>query len=167
MMAKQKNPKQNVQQAFNQFIFDEMMNRLRAIELYEKEVAAYSKQLSQHIADHETFHREIQRVLGVQTANFEELKGQYGGYNFGNRVSVIETFIKCQQTTNDETNEGIRSMLKALPEIEILKTQVRGLEENKAAHIQQSDTIMHMKVQITALEARLPKKPAGRPKKGA
>ena len=55
-----KKPKQNAQQAFNQFLFDTMMDKIREVELFEKDVAGYSKQMSQHILDHKANSREIE-----------------------------------------------------------------------------------------------------------
>jgi len=230
---KKKLPKQNVQQAFNQLIFDTMMDKLRAVELYEKEVAGYSKQLSQHVKDHQNNSRIVDGAINDLIKKVEALAQNEPIWNVNKRLPEIVHRIDILEKAKEddifpargrlqlvtervagleeanaalwekgtEQDEGIKSLLAMLTDVEILKTQMvdlhpiskwmnrilehnheiaelkkkveferkwyhdridylegrlhKQIDENAAAHIQQSDTIMHMQEQIKGLENRL------------
>ena len=121
-MSDKKTKKQTPQQIFNQFLFESMVDKLRAVELYEKEVAGFSKQISQHISDHKVNSAKEAAAINDLFKKFEELKGQYGGYNFGNRVEALE---EKDALSDSRIHHDFK-------EIESLKTQFKGLEKSYA-----------------------------------
>ena len=122
-MSKEK--KQTPQQAFNQFLFESMMDKLRAVELYEKEVAGFSKQISQHITDHREHSRKMEewmaecqkRVEGLDTAQGFLNKDRY---ELAERVKAVEQ--ACRELRAHRIN----------PEKVI--ADIKALEQNLAAH---------------------------------
>ena len=141
-----KKPKQNAQQAFNQFLFDTMMDKIRAVELYEKEVAGYGKQISQHILDHKENKRVIEAWMSECQKRVEELEKRMVQIDIlRDRLndhdesieSLTETVdqlstCKCQAGEQmlkriTELEESNATFLKSIPDIEILKTRVIGL----------------------------------------
>ena len=123
IMSKEK--KQTPQQAFNQFLFESMMDKLRAVELYEKEVAGFSKQISQHITDHREHSRKMEewmaecqkRVEGLDTAQGFLNKDRY---ELAERVKAVEQ--ACRELRAHRIN----------PEKVI--ADIKALEQNLAAH---------------------------------
>jgi uncharacterized coiled-coil protein SlyX len=177
-MSDKKTKKQTPQQIFNQFLFESMMDKLRAVELYEKEVAGYSKQISQHIKDHQENDHKMEIVINDLIKNVESLErwhknhidthliGNRNDERLNQRITTLEKTPCCNyQRIADleavnaelweklkEQDEGIASLLKMLTDVEILKTQMKNL-------IPQLNGVCNKILEMN-------KKKPGRPKKG-
>ena len=116
-MSKEK--KQTPQQAFNQFLFEEMTERLTDVKAYEKEVAGFSKQISQHITYHEENEVQLTKFYAELIAKVEALEA--------NLDSHAHTGLMQRITKLERVHKWESSGLVALSKVE-------AMDQNLAAH---------------------------------
>ena len=116
-MSKEK--KQTPQQAFNQFLFEEMVARLADVKAYEKEVAEFGEQVSQHISDHEENEVRLVKFYAELIAKVEALEA--------NLDSHAHTGLMQRITKLERVHKWESSGLVALSKVE-------AMDQNLAAH---------------------------------
>jgi len=116
-MSKEK--KQTPQQSFNQFLFEEMANRLTDVKAYEKEVAEFGEQVSQHISDHEENEVRLVKFYAELIAKVEALEA--------NLDSHAHTGLMQRITKLERVHKWESSGLVALSKVE-------AMDQNLAAH---------------------------------
>jgi hypothetical protein len=156
-MAK-KLPKQNAQQAFNQFLFDTMMDKIRDIELFAKEINSLKVSDASTIGSFKSLFPRVERL--------EKMHAMINDHN--KRLADHDESIEALSETVDQLStcnncHNFAALIEDRRRIEELEKELKNqrahiierAEENKAAHIQQSDTFMKMQKQIGGLENRL------------
>ena len=116
-MSKEK--KQTPQQAFNQFLFEEMVARLADVKAYEKEVAIFGEQVSQHITDHEENEVELSKFYTGLVSRVEALEATLNSHA---HTGLMQRITKLERVHKWES-----SGLVALSKVE-------AMDQNLAAH---------------------------------